>query len=467
MKVKVQNIGALDYAEFDLGDITIICGENNTGKTYATYATYGFLDFWRSAFNIDLPEATLSTLREKGVIKLDLKNLMSDYNVHLTKASEEYTKYLPYVFAGNDALFSESRFSASLDSQPIQKSSAFSLDYKTSEKAILHISKEQNSDELIVSLLIESASEVLPSQHLIKDAISRAVKEIVYSEAIPMPYIASAERTGSAIFQRELDFTRNRIVSLLGNKHGKINPMDLLGNFKADYPIPVRRNVDFIRELPNIVSASSSISEKHPDIIDALSEIIGGEFKVSKDGGEIQYLPEASKRVKLSLVESSSCVRSLLDIVFYVKHLAKPGDLLMIDEPELNLHPNNQRRVARLFARLANVGVRVFITTHSDYIIKELNTLILLGRDDARMRRIAEKERYDSSELLTPDKLRVYMSKKDLVDMNDGGKRKRRNTIVKANVSERYGIEAETFDATINEMNRIQDEIEWGDESND
>ena len=38
----------LDEAEFEVGDLTLICGENNTGKTYATYSLYGYLDFMRS-----------------------------------------------------------------------------------------------------------------------------------------------------------------------------------------------------------------------------------------------------------------------------------------------------------------------------------------------------------------------------------------------------------------------------------
>lgn len=38
----------LDEAEFEVGDLTIICGENNTGKTYATYSLYGYLDFMRT-----------------------------------------------------------------------------------------------------------------------------------------------------------------------------------------------------------------------------------------------------------------------------------------------------------------------------------------------------------------------------------------------------------------------------------
>ncbi|WP_416860380.1 hypothetical protein, partial [Helicobacter ganmani] len=45
MKIHIKNIGMLDEAEFEVGDLTLICGENNTGKTYATYSLYGYLDF--------------------------------------------------------------------------------------------------------------------------------------------------------------------------------------------------------------------------------------------------------------------------------------------------------------------------------------------------------------------------------------------------------------------------------------
>ncbi len=32
MKIKVSNLGPIKQAEMELGDLTIICGENNTGK---------------------------------------------------------------------------------------------------------------------------------------------------------------------------------------------------------------------------------------------------------------------------------------------------------------------------------------------------------------------------------------------------------------------------------------------------
>jgi predicted ATPase len=64
--------------------------------------------------------------------------------------------------------------------------------------------------------------------------------------------------------------------------------------------------------------------------------------------------------------------------------LAQEGDFIIIDEPELNLHPDNQRKIARWLVRVVNAGFKVMITTHSDYIIREFNNLIMLqtAKDD-------------------------------------------------------------------------------------
>lgn len=50
-----------------------------------------------------------------------------------------------------------------------------------------------------------------------------------------------------------------------------------------------------------------------------------------------------------------------------------PNSFLIIDVPELNLHPQNQIRMAELLVRTSNYGVKIIITTHSDYIVKEIN----------------------------------------------------------------------------------------------
>lgn len=91
------------------------------------------------------------------------------------------------------------------------------------------------------------------------------------------------------------------------------------------------------------------------------------------------------------------------------RHGAVPGDLLIIDEPELNLHPDNQRKIIRILARAVRRAFKVMISTHSDYVLRELNHLVMLsGRTEAAERAIDELG-YDRETLLTPDRLGVYL----------------------------------------------------------
>lgn len=53
-----------------------------------------------------------------------------------------------------------------------------------------------------------------------------------------------------------------------------------------------------------------------------------------------------------------------------------PGELLIIDEPEMNLHPEAQAKLIEFLAMLVNAGLNVVITTHSPYIIDHLANLI-------------------------------------------------------------------------------------------
>ena len=43
MKLRFKNLGPIQEADLELGDLTIIAGRNNTGKTYLAYALYGFV----------------------------------------------------------------------------------------------------------------------------------------------------------------------------------------------------------------------------------------------------------------------------------------------------------------------------------------------------------------------------------------------------------------------------------------
>ena len=66
---------------------------------------------------------------------------------------------------------------------------------------------------------------------------------------------------------------------------------------------------------------------------------------------------------------TSSIVKTMSSLILYLKHLARKNDLVIIDEPEMNLHPDNQILLTRIFAELVNKGLRIVISTHSDYFV--------------------------------------------------------------------------------------------------
>ena len=63
-------------------------------------------------------------------------------------------------------------------------------------------------------------------------------------------------------------------------------------------------------------------------------------------------------------------------MVLFLKYLVRPGDLLILEEPESHLHPAAQRQMARGIVRLVNAGIKVLITTHSDLFVAQVNNLM-------------------------------------------------------------------------------------------
>ncbi len=68
--------------------------------------------------------------------------------------------------------------------------------------------------------------------------------------------------------------------------------------------------------------------------------------------------------------------------------LYQPGTLIMIEEPEMHLHPVMQRRIAEILVDIANEGKQVAITCHSDHILRRLNQMVgegVIAADDVKL----------------------------------------------------------------------------------
>ena len=90
------------------------------------------------------------------------------------------------------------------------------------------------------------------------------------------------------------------------------------------------------------------------------------------------YQPEGWRAEDLPLMNSSSMVSELAPVILYLRHIVQPGDVLIIEEPESHLHPAMQVEFVRQLAAVVNSGIRVMLTTHSEWVLDELTNLVRL-----------------------------------------------------------------------------------------
>ncbi|MDE0100803.1 MAG: AAA family ATPase [Bryobacterales bacterium] len=113
-------------------------------------------------------------------------------------------------------------------------------------------------------------------------------------------------------------------------------------------------------------------------------DILGGTVRV--DASETNY-PQFFYRPDgwssdLVLMRSSSMVSELAPLVLYLRHVVRTGDVLIVEEPESHLHPAMQVQVINLLARVVREGVRIIVTTHSEWILTGLANIVQASRID-------------------------------------------------------------------------------------
>ena len=102
-------------------------------------------------------------------------------------------------------------------------------------------------------------------------------------------------------------------------------------------------------------------------------DILGGQIKITNDKsgrGQPTY-HYRGKILPLPLV--SSAVSELMPFILYFKNVVTLGKLLIIEEPESHLHPNNQIYFAEFLVKLINAGLNIVIITHSPIILEALS----------------------------------------------------------------------------------------------
>ena len=411
MRLHLQNIGPLREAAIDLAhDLILLTGPNGTGKTFAAYCVYGAEDY---QYFVDNKPFYKKIVLENE----DIDDAINEYTASVIDSSNAIiTKSLPDLFAQNPAFFKNAsiRLIHSEDDQLLLRQIFSSVKNSLTKDMMEKLESIFEFDNKTKNLTNDQTID------FILDAFAEALKQDAF---LPQSYIFPTERVAfsSLYLDMEPEYADKKKVKR--------------------YTKPARDHLAF---LNGMVKASKNTSEL-AYIADWLeTELLKGKI-ITSQYGELRYKPTGDKN-NYSISVSASVTQSLASLVFYFRHLAKAGDRIIIDEPELNLHPDNQRLIARFLVRAMNAGVRILISTHSDHLIRELNNLMMLGsKQDTKVAKALMREfKYKKEDLLDHKKVGVYLFQG--------------NGCTELEVSE-TGFEVATIDAVIMKSNEQSDAI--------
>ncbi|ELB2875390.1 AAA family ATPase [Vibrio alginolyticus] len=462
MEFHIKNLGKIKQANIEVNDLTIICGPNSSNKTWLSY----FINHSLNTVNTRLPVTAMSIddqlyeniddIIKNGSGSVNLEHYLSTFKEAFDLCSGLALNSLPSYFNLTSDTFSNT---------DINMGNSFELNTKKQiilEGRRVKITKEQNSNVAEIEIQSDSSDKLLKNEkflggnffkHVIKREIYSLITKIYLDDAVPRPFVITSERTGCMVFQPEIDRTTIKLkeaFSELANISDLDSlPEDVLRTLEElsegdhyTYASPVKHNVNVIRDANLAMLDDSFIKESHPEVIQAMNKVNGGTFSFANS--QLMFTTEDETNT-LPVSISSSSVKSLFLLDLYIKSIASPNDLLLIDEPELNLHPDNQRLMARVIARLVNARVKVLITTHSDYLIREINNSIMLSNYFEDREDVMKSNDIIEEDTLKPSQVSAYMvdGKGVVSDMEVG----------------KLGINTQIFDSIINSANQLQSEI--------
>jgi len=407
MKLKISNLGPIDSMVIDMSKPFILfAGDNGTGKTYAATYLYTLISMI-SVYIDSLGLHVLQRFENNIEGELNADELYDSLDTFLKNRQNDILSYMNLNIQKDSFKCEIVTTKEEWREELLKRTVSLWSD---------EVVKKTNSLNYHIELRGVGGSELQVMQSFLITAL--------YFDGIILAKMFTAERSGIYTFSKELSVGRLR------------NPEERLN---VRYPRPI---ADGLADAADLTSKNRITFDDGAFAAEIERMILHGNLTVS-DEGEISY--HVSEDTELGFNESSSAIKTLAPLVFYLRYSAGQFNLLFVDEPELNLHPKNQILLAKVFVKMINAGLRLVISTHSDYIIREINNMIMADGLNKAGDKIFTNMGYDESLCLSQDKFAPYLFQK-----GNNGKVK-----VEPLEVDRYGFNMPSIDEAINSQNDV------------
>lgn len=362
MVISVKNLAQIKNVDkIKINNLNIFIGKNGTGKTYFAKLIY-FLN--ASKYKVKLFENIYKKkLRDCFDTKSEIYFSIDEQEKFLAEFQNEIKNKFPEYIGSTKEIFK--RFSFDINIELKEFSISFNEDIKTFGDYIFYIGFKY----------IEQSFNIFQAHYL---PAARANYMITYKY----------------LFESQWSNLKDILLNKNKQKRFSILP-EVENNFLEDI-----YNVD--TKLHGTLFYLGSKIEKN----------IFKNGKLSIKNPKHQDLPTYEYKLNdikanIELVSASSAVTELSPLIMYFRHkiLKLDVELLIIDEPELSLHPEAQSKLVEIIVEAINNGLKIILVTHSPFILEAINNHLQKNKiKDYRLTN--EIKNFES---LNPDNVTAYL----------------------------------------------------------
>ena len=373
MKLKISNIGKIEKAAIEIDGITVIAGENNTGKS-----TIGKLLFaiFNSMNNMDEKITQERRSRINNIVNISLQGRVlqnttnfaerrRNINTLTRRLSDDIMEYLNGEMVENMEDFVRNKINESSIFENKEDMEEFIKECAKRVESLMNISDKKVMTEVITRWFNRVfANQMSP---LRDEGIESKVEMVIKDKKV------------TYIFKENACVNWESEISILHQAFYIDNPfvIDRMSTYYGTDKITESYLLGFLRNedgdiYDNIFDAVLA-KDKLDEIYNILGEVIEGDIETNQDG---EYCFKSSKYSKpLNIVNLSTGMKSFA----LIKRLLECGsikekDVIILDEREIHLHPEWQLLYAKLIVLLQKkFDLSMIITTHSPYFIDAID----------------------------------------------------------------------------------------------
>ncbi len=426
MNIELKNFGPIEYLKIDLEkNLHLIYGMNAIGKSYAIYCIYCLLKNIKSRNINSQNRYFLNTGIKEIYSEAFFKNIVS--NGDSGKKSEKIKDISEVVFKIIEKDFRSGLIKEFKNSLQNTFSSIGNLKNRFTNKnfqIIINLPKSVICKKITISANknqeLDVELDLSPCKIELVRKNTKTTKFSVYQDGKKvLGEPNEAELINSLtyyLFNRiqriyeELDAGIRDIYFLPASRSGLYQALNsfapmlaefsqkrfFLGNRSIELPALSEPVSDYFIDLSTLNKAY--VNKEYIPIVKILEEnILKGEVDFDEKSKKIIYKPKGLN-LELNLSEASSMVAELTPLVLFLKHILnhkfspepefpfifrrrqrkeKEFDVLFIEEPEAHLHPDVQVQLMKVFSKLTKHNLKIFVTSHSNYMFHQMNNIIL------------------------------------------------------------------------------------------